>query len=75
MFGMYTAHLALGHTLLCQTIKLDTICWYLQATATEIMELQRLLRSTTSKLMWIDPHLNLTTGKTSVHINNVLHEV
>lgn len=43
LFGMYAAHLALGHTLLCQTIKSDTICWYLQAAATESIGLQHLL--------------------------------
>ena len=62
IMSCYTAYLASGATLLCKTIKVDTIKRYLSAAAELSIPAQM-----------VNPCLDLM-GKTSVYIRNILYE-
>lgn len=66
----------MGHTLLCKTIKSDTIKGYLKAAANYITAARKLLpNNDTSRPLWLDPRLDMALGTTAEDISNVTNEV
>jgi hypothetical protein len=74
---MYALDLAMGHTLLCKTIKSGTIKNYLKAAADRIAEARRrmLIGAATDALQWIDPRHDITVGETAKCITVITDEV
>lgn len=73
--ALFAASLALGHTLLCCTIKSGTIEHYLRNVARHIIGQRRLLQSPMQPLPWIDPRIDLSTNKTDSSISAIVKEV
>jgi hypothetical protein len=63
LFACYAVFLALGHTLLCKTIKSATINNYLRAAANVIKWAHSQVPNPTNNLWWHDPLIDMTTGK------------
>jgi hypothetical protein len=64
LFACYAVVIALGHTLLCKTIKSATINNYLRAAANVVKQTCSQVPNPTNNLRWHDPLLDMTTGKT-----------
>jgi hypothetical protein len=77
IFSCYALDLAMGHTLLCKTIKSGTIKHYVKDAADRIMEARRRTISglPNASLQWLDPRLDITTGKTAKDISIIYDEV
>jgi len=77
IFAMYTIDLAMGHTLLCMSIKSETIKIYIKVAADHISESRRraLTGLPNESFQWIDPRLDITTGKLSKRITSITDEV
>jgi len=73
---MFATFLALGHTLMCKTIKSGTINQYLLAAAKDVMSVRRRAapQVPSSTVWWLDPRIDITTGKTDSRITAVVNE-
>lgn len=61
VFACYAVFLALGHTLLCKTIKSATIGNYLRAAANDIKAMRSRIPNLTNNVVWADPTIRLST--------------
>jgi hypothetical protein len=75
LFACYAVFLALGHTLLCKTIKSATIDNYLRAAATVVKRACSQVPNPTNNRRWHDPLIDMTTGKRDSQISSILAEV
>jgi hypothetical protein len=75
IFAMFAVYLALGHTLLCKTIKSATISNYLRVAAKHVVSARRRIPNPNNILLWQDPRIDMTTGKNASTITGVLAEV
>jgi hypothetical protein len=73
---MYAVFLALGHTLLCKTVKSSTISHYLRCAATHVKEARRRMPNIDNNtIVWQDPRIDMATGKIDDRISAVINEV
>jgi hypothetical protein len=76
IMAMYALDLARGNTLLCKTIKSDTISKYLLAAARKIQGYRaRKHIKSLNRGVWTDPRIDMATGKHSTRITAITKEV
>jgi hypothetical protein len=75
LFACYAVFLALGHTLLCKTVKSATIDNYLRAAATIVKRARSQVPKPTKNLLWHDLLIDMTTGKCDSQISSILAKV
>jgi hypothetical protein len=75
LFACYAVFLALGHTLLCKTIKSATMDNYLHTAANVVKRVCSLAPNPNNNLRWHNPLIDMTTGKRDSQISSILAKV